>query len=143
MNTTTPYLNFPGNCEEAFNHYRSIFGGEFGMVSRFKEMPSEIPLPEGYGDKVMHISLEVAGKVMLLGSDAPEGFGPPFNAGNNMHLSLDANSEADAQRVFDALSAGGHITMPLEATFWSKLFGMVTDRFGINWMIGYGEPDQR
>jgi len=142
MNTTTPYLNFPGTCEEAFNYYRNVFGGELGIVSRFNEMPAEMPVPEGYGEKVMHISLDVDGKPMLMGSDAPEGFGPPFNAGNNVHLSLDAESEVAAKRLYDALSEGGAVTMPLEPTFWAKLFAMVTDRYGINWMISYGEPDQ-
>jgi PhnB protein len=141
MNTTTPYLNFPGTCEEAFNYYRTVFGGEFGMISRFKEMPPEIPVPEGYGEKVMHISLEVGGTVMLFGSDAPEGFGPPFAVGNNVHLSLAADSGSDARRVFDALAKDGQVTMPLEATFWSKLFGMVRDRYGISWMVGYGDAE--
>lgn len=140
--TTTPYLNFPGTREEAFQFYRTVFGGELGMISRFKEMPPEIPVPEGYGEKVMHIALEVDGAVMLFGSDAPEGFGPPFSVGNNVHLSLSADTEADARRVFDALSAGGQVTMPLEPTFWSKLFGMVSDRYGISWMIGYGDAEQ-
>ena len=139
MHTATPYLNFPGTCEEAFTFYRSVFAGEFGMISRFKEMPSEIPVPDNYGEKVMHMSLEVAGTVMLLGSDAPEGFGPPFTVGNNVHLSLAADSEAEARRVFEALSSGGHVTMPLAPTFWSKLFGMVTDKYGIRWMLGYGD----
>ena len=139
MRTATPYLNFPGTCEEAFTFYRSVFAGEFGMISRFKEMPAEIPVPDNYGEKVMHMSLVVAGTVMLLGSDAPEGFGPPFTVGNNVHLSLAADSEAEARRVFEALSRGGHVTMPLAPTFWSKLFGMVTDQYGISWMLGYGD----
>jgi PhnB protein len=139
MNTATPYLNFPGTCEEAFTFYKSVFGGEFGMISRFKEMPAEIPVPENYGEQVMHISLNVGGKPMLFGSDAPEGFGPPFAVGNNVHLSLSADSEADARRVFEVLGQGGQIVMPLEATFWSKLFGMVSDRYGVSWMIGYGD----
>lgn len=139
MNTATPYLNFPGTCEEAFTHYRSIFGGEFGMISRFSEMPAEIPVPENYGDKVMHMTLMVDGNAMLMGSDAPDGFGPPYAVGNHIHLSLGADSEADARRVFEALSQGGQVAMPLEATFWAKLFGMVTDRYGIGWMIGYGQ----
>lgn len=139
MNTATPYLNFPGTCWEAFNFYRSAFGGEFGMISRFKEMPAEIPVPDNYGEKVMHISLEVDGKVMLFGSDAPDGFGPPFSVGNNVNLSLAAESEDAAKRVFQALSNGGQVTMPLEPTFWAKLFGMVTDKYGISWMVGYGD----
>lgn len=138
----TPYLNFPGTCEEAFTFYAKVFKGEIGMISHFKEMPAEIPVPEGYGEKVMHISLAVDGAVMLFGSDAPEGFGPPFTVGNNVNLSLSADSEAEAMRVFDSLSAGGQVTMPLEPTFWSKLFGMVSDRYGVSWMVGYGDVEQ-
>lgn len=141
MYTALPYLNFPGTCEEAFTFYRSVFGGEFGYVGRFSEMPPDVPVPEGYGDKIMHISLDIDGKSMLMGSDAPEGFGPPFNAGNNVHLSLDAKDEAGAKRLYDALREGGQVSMPLEPTFWAKLFAMVTDRYGINWMISYGEPE--
>lgn len=142
MYTALPYLNFPGTCEEAFHFYRSVFGGELGTVMRFKDMPADVPVPDGYGDKIMHISLDIDSKSMLMGSDAPEGFGPPFNAGNNVSLSLDARDEADAKRLYDALREGGQVTMQLEPTFWAKLFAMVTDRYGINWMISYGEPDQ-
>lgn len=141
MYTALPYLNFPGTCEEAFHFYRSVFGGELGTVMRFKDMPADVPVPDGYGDKIMHISLDIDSKSMLMGSDAPEGFGPPFNAGNNVSLSLDARDEADAKRLYDALREGGQVTMQLEPTFWAKLFAMVTDRYGINWMISYGEPE--
>ncbi len=142
MQIPTPYLNFPGTCEEAFNFYEQVFGGEFDFVGRFNEMPPDVPVPKGYEEKLMHISLSVNGRPILMGSDAPEGFGPPFIAGNNIHLSLGPETEAEAIRLYDALRDGGTVSMELAPTFWAKQFAMVTDRFGINWMISYGEPER-
>jgi PhnB protein len=93
MNPPTPYLNFPGSCEEAFGFYKKVFGGDFGYIGRFKEMPPEYKVPPNYGEKVMHITLLVDGAPFLMGSDAPEGYGDPFNAGNNVHLSLSPANE--------------------------------------------------
>ena len=142
MSAPTPYLNFPGTCEEAFNFYKKVFGGEFGYVGRFKEMPPEYPVPPRYADKVMHVSLMVGGQPFLMGSDAPEGFGPAYNAGNNVHLSLSPADEAEAKKWYDALREGGKVNMELTPTFWAKLFAMVCDRYGILWMISYGQPDR-
>ena len=138
----TPYLTFAGNCEDAFNFYSKVFGASISYLGRFSEMPPDVPVPDGYADKLMHVTLARNGSDFLMGSDAPEGFGPPFNAGNNVHLSLDANSPEEARRLYDALREGGQVGMELEPTFWARLFAMVTDRFGINWMISYGEPEQ-
>lgn len=140
MNTPTPYLNFPGTCEEAFTFYKQVFGGAFDFVGRFKEMPPEVPVPKGFEDKLMHISLSVGGTPFLMGSDAPEGYGDPFNAGNNVHLSINPADEAEAKRLYEALREGGKVTMELAPTFWAKLFAMVRDRYGIHWMISFGEP---
>lgn len=140
MKTPTPYLNFPGNCEEAFTFYKHVFGGTFDFIGRFKDMPPDVPVPPGFGEKVMHVSLSVNGHCILMGSDAPEGFGPPLNAGNNVHLTLDPLDEADAKRLYDALRQGGKVSMELGPTFWAKQFAMFTDRFGIHWMISYGQP---
>ncbi len=140
MRTPTPYLNFQGTCEEAFTLYKQVFRGKIDHISRFSEMPPDISVPPGYRDKVMHMSLSINGNPVLMGSDAPEGFGEPFAVGNNVSLSLDATDEADARRLYDALRDGGSVTMELAPTFWAKLFGMVRDRYGINWMISYGEP---
>lgn len=142
MSAPTPYLNFPGTCEEAFNFYKKVFGGEFGYVGRFKEMPPEYPVPPRYADKVMHVSLMVGGQPFLMGSDAPEGFGPAYNAGNNVHLSLSPADEAQAKKWYDALCDGGKVTMELMPTFWAKPFAMVRDRYGIYWMISFGQPDR-
>jgi PhnB protein len=140
MNTPTPYLHFPGNCEEAFNFYKKVFNGEFGFVGRFKEMPPDVPVPPGFAEKLMHISLMVDGQPFLMGSDAPEGYGEGFKAGNNVQLSLDPVSEAEAKQLYDALRDGGQVTMELGPTFWAKLFAMVRDRYGIYWMLSYGQP---
>lgn len=141
MRTPTPYLNFQGTCEEAFNFYKNIFRGDIDYLGRFSEMPPDVPVPPGYADKVMHASLSVKGNCVLMGSDAPEGFGEPFKAGNNVSLSLDPADEAEARRLYEALREGGEVTMELAPTFWAKLFAMVRDRYGINWMISYGQPE--
>ena len=140
MSAPTPYLNFPGTCEEAFNFYRTVFGAELSYIGRFKEMPAEYTVPAEHAEKVMHATLMLNGQPFLMGSDALEGFGPPFNAGNNVHLSLDPSNEAEAKKWYDALREGGTVAMELTPTFWAKLFAMVRDRYGIHWMISYGQP---
>ncbi|MBX2979065.1 MAG: VOC family protein [Flavobacteriales bacterium] len=140
MKAPIPYLNFPGTCEEAFNFYKAVFGGELVDLTRFSEMPSDEPMPPAIANQVMHVSLVVKGTSVVMGSDAPEGFGPPFQVGNNVSLSLDAADEAEAKRWFDALCEGGEVVMPLEPTFWAKLFAMVSDKYGVQWMISLGEP---
>lgn len=112
MNSPTPYLNFPGTCEEAFTFYQKIFGGKLEM-HRFKEMPPEYPVPPDHAEKIMHVSLAVDGRPFLMGSDAPEGFGPPYNAGTNVHLSLDPAVETQAKKWYDALREGGQVMMEL------------------------------
>ena len=138
MAAPLPYLNFPGTCEEAFRFYAETFRGTITYIGRFKEMPPEMEIPAALGEQVMHATLEVNGAPFVMGSDAPEGFGPPLVSGTNVSLSVDPESEAEAHRLYDALRAGGEVTMELAPTFWAKLFGMVTDRFGIQWMISYG-----
>jgi len=137
------YLTFPGNCEEAFNFYRSVFGGEFPYVGRFNEMPpqeGQPPLPESEGNKIMHISLPIGKHSVLMGSDSSEAFGHATNIGNNFSISINATSTAEADKLFHGLSEGGHITMPLAHTFWGAYFGMFTDKFGIQWMVNYDSP---
>lgn len=134
-----PYLNFPGTCEEAFNLYRSIFGGEFGYVGRFKEMPPQegVKLSPEDGEKIMHISLPIGKHAVLMGSDAGGGWSPPILPGNNVWISITVDSKAAADRIFNGLSDGGKITMPLADAFWGDYFGMCTDKYNINWMISY------
>lgn len=134
------YLNFAGNTEEAFNFYKSVFGGEFmGGIMRFKDvndMPGKEHLNEKSLNGVVHVALPV-GNNMLMGSDTMEGFGPPHQAGNNVHLSLHPDSKEEADRLYAALSGGGQQTMPMSDTFWGDYWGMLTDKFGISWMINY------
>lgn len=139
MATINPYLTFNGNCEEAFLFYKSVFGGEFPYIGRYKDMP---PMdgkncPPEDGEKIMHVSLPISNETVLMGSDSSESFGQATVMGNNISLSINTNSEEEATKLFNALSQGGKITMPLEKTFWEALFGMFTDKFGIHWMVNY------
>lgn len=134
-----PYVNFKGNCEEAFNFYKSIFGGEFNYIGRFKDMPDGKFKPED-ADKIMHMSLPLGGGTLLMGSDIPDHMQAHFFEGTNITLSLTPETEEEARRVFEKLSAGGRVNMPQEKTFWGSLFGMLTDKFGINWMVDYELP---
>ena len=137
MTTVNIYLNFEGNCEEAFNFYKSAFGGEFSHVSRFGEMPKQEGMPEmkqEIKNKLMHIALPISNETMLMGSDSV-GFGPRFVQGNNFSISINPTDKSEADRLFAALSKGGIVTMPLNNTFWGDYFGLFIDKFGINWMV--------
>lgn len=140
MATTNTYLTFNGNCEEAFNFYKSVFGGEFTYIGRFGEMPQDpnYTVPESDKNKVMHVSLPI-GKSVLMGSDTGGEWAPSFQQGNNFSISVTAESKNEADKLFNALSAGGQVTMAMENTFWGDYFGMLTDKFGINWMMSYNE----
>lgn len=144
MATTNTYLNFNGNCEEAFAFYKSVFGGEFVYLGRFGEMPEtgEYKVPESDKNRVMHVSLPI-GSSVLMGSDCGSDWAPMFKQGNNFSISIAADSKSEADRVFNALSAGGQITMPMNRTFWGDYFGMLTDRFGINWMMSFNEQQKK
>lgn len=140
MATTNTYLNFNGNCEEAFNFYKTIFGGEFSYLGRFGEMPENdsAKVPESDKNKIMHVSLPI-GNSILMGSDTGSEWASSFKQGNNFSISISADSENEANNLFNTLSKGGNITMPLNHTFWGDYFGMLTDKFGINWMISFNE----
>src|SRR5688572_1525580 len=145
MPQINPYLNFKGNCEEAFTFYKSVFGGEFPYIGRYKDMPPA----EGQhasqidGEKIMHMSLPISKETVLMGSDVGGDWAKHTVEGNNIQLSINAESEDEAKRIFDGLSAGGRVNMPLEKTFWGALFGMFTDKFGINWMVNYDYNQQK
>lgn len=141
MATTNTYLNFNGNCEEAFNFYKSVFGGEFTYIGRFGEMPpsEEFPVSEADKNKVMHVSLPT-GSSVLMGSDNGEQYESSFVNGNNFSVSINADSKEEADKLYNGLSAGGQATMPMSDTFWGAYFGMFTDKFGINWMVNYDDP---
>ena len=137
MPTINPYLTFEGNCEEAFNFYRSVFGGEFTYLGRFEEMPDEYDIPEGQENYVMHVSLPIGDETVLMGSDTSEEFGNPVKAGNNFSISVNCNSREESDKLFDGLSEDGEVIMPMNETFWGSYFGMLTDKFGIQWMVSF------
>jgi len=137
MATLNMYLNFLGNTEEAFNFYRSVFGGEFAVLMRFKDTPEAPKLPPEDQGKIMHIALPIGSNNVLMGTDALESAGHHVTVGSNFSLSFSTDSEVDADRIFSGLSAGGKTTMPLQKTFWGSYFGMLTDKFGTQWMVSY------
>jgi PhnB protein len=138
MTALNPYLNFNGNTEEAFNFYKSVFGGEFiGGVRRFRDTPEGSRLPEQEQDKVMHIALAIGKESMLMGTDALESMGHSVQMGNNCHLAVHAGSREDADRIFNGLAEGGKTTMPIQDMFWGDYFGMATDKFGVQWMVSF------
>jgi PhnB protein len=140
MATTNTYLNFNGNCEEAFTFYKAVFGGDFIYIGRFNEMPpqAENPMSEAEGNKIMHVSLPI-GTSILMGSDTGGEWASSFKQGNNFSVSITADSKEEADRLFNGLTEGGTITMPLNETFWGDYFGMFVDKFGINWMISFNK----
>ncbi len=137
MAAINPYLTFNGNCEEVFNFYKSVFGGEFTYMGRFGEMPGDQPMPEADKNKIMHVSLPISKETNLFGSDSMEAFGGVPKVGDNISISINAESEQEADKLFKGLSAGGIVKMPMEKTFWGAYFGMFRDKFGINWMVNF------
>lgn len=137
MATINPYLNFPGTAEEAFNLYKSVLGGEFLALQRYKDMPEGSKVSAEDAEKIMHIALPIGNGNILMGTDALESMGQKLTTGNNFYLSLDVNSEGEADQVFNALSDGGQDIMPMQKVFWGSYFGMLADRFGVQWMVSY------
>lgn len=136
MIATTIYLNFNGNCEEAFDFYKSVFGNEFSYKSRFADIPPTegYSAPEEFKNRILHVSLPI-GSTELMGSDCRWEQAEFYKEGNNFSISVSAGSREEADRIFKALSEGGTVTMPQADTFWGDYFGMFTDKFGINWMV--------
>jgi PhnB protein len=136
MAKVAPYLNFNGNAGEAFNFYKSVFGGEFSTVMRFKDVRREYSGSESEAEKIMHVSLPLAHGSFLMGGDVPDAFGKAI-VGTNSYVSVHTESEDEANKIFDGLSVGGQLLMPLGKTFWGSYFGMFKDKFGIQWMVSY------
>ncbi|WP_158856461.1 VOC family protein [Lunatibacter salilacus] len=136
MTTINTYLTFNGNCREAFEFYRSVFGGEFSFISTFGDMPSQ----EGYkmsetdNDKIMHVTLPISKETALMGSDTSEHY-EKATVGDNFSISIHTDTKEEADRLYAGLSKNGKQSMPMENTFWNSYFGMLTDQFGINWMV--------
>jgi PhnB protein len=139
MTTINPYLNFPGTTEEAFKLYKSVFGGEFSSVQRMKDTPDADKVPAADRDKIMHIALPIGNGIRLMASDSVESMGHKYTAGNNYYLSINVDSKQEADRVFNGLSKGGKIEMPMQKMFWGEYFGMFADKFGIQWMVSFAE----
>lgn len=141
MASINPYINFNGNTEEAFNFYKSVFGGEFLSLNRFKDTPDTNNIPPDAMDQIMHISLAI-GDTVIMATDAPESMGFKLNKGNNIYLNINLDSDEEVDRIFNALSVGGKIEMPLQKTFWNAYFGMFEDKFGIHWMVNHELKNQ-
>ncbi|WP_143961376.1 VOC family protein [Litoribacter populi] len=139
MAAVSTYLNFARETEQAFNFYRDVFGTDFiEGIYRFGYMPPSEdapPLAEEDKNLIMNITLPIVGGHLLMGTDAPESMGFKVNSGNNVHISLHVDSKEEAQKYFNALSAGGEISMELQDMFWGEHYGSCTDKFGIQWMF--------
>ena len=139
MARTSTYLNFARETEVAFTFYKSVFGGSFnGPVHRFGEMPAQPgqpPLAAADRELVMHVELPITGGHVLMGTDAPESMGFKCKAGNNVYINLEPDTRAEADRLFNALSAGGKVEMAMQDMFWGAYFGSLTDKFGVQWMV--------
>jgi PhnB protein len=137
MALINPHINFNGNAEEAFNFYKSVFGGEFAKIMRFKDLAStEFPVAEKEANKIMHIALPI-GKNILMGNDVPESMGTVNENENRSKIAISAESREEADKLFSGLSEGGNIEMPISDSPWGSYFGMFRDKFGIEWMIDF------
>jgi len=137
MAQINPHINFNGNAEEAFTFYKSVFGGEFAMIMRFKDLSNpEFPVAENEANKIMHIALPI-GKNILMANDVPEIMGRVNESENRSKISISAESKEEADKLFNGLSAGGNIEMPIADSPWGSYFGMFRDKFGIEWMVDF------
>ena len=141
MTSINTYLTFNGNCEEAFNFYKSVFGGEFRHIGRFSDMPTDSnnkPIPNDELNRVMHVSFPI-GNTVLMGSDTGGEWASNFKQGTNFSVSINTDSQKEADRLFSELSNNGQVIMPMNKMFWDSYFGMFTDQFGIQWMVSFDE----
>jgi PhnB protein len=137
MATINPYINFNGNAEEAFTLYKSVFGGEFGKITRFKDLSSaEFPVAENDANKIMRITLSI-GKNMLIANDVPESMGRVSENENRSKIAVTAESKEEADRIFNGLSAGGTVEMPMAESPWGSYFAMFRDKYGIEWTVEF------
>lgn len=137
MITINPYFTFNGNCEEAFEFYKSVFGGQFPYIGRYKDMPQDAdhPLADSEQGKIMHMSLPISKETVLMGADSCDAFGQASQFGDNISLCVNCDTMEEVDNLFAKLSVGGTVTMPLDKTFWGEYFGMLIDKYQINWMF--------
>lgn len=140
MQAMTTYFNFMGNTEEAMNFYKTVFGGEITSLSRFNDMPGSERMPAHERNKIMHMSLTTKSGAVLMATDFLESMEQRLVLGNNIHLVINTDSEQELEQLFETLSAGGKVEMPVNKTFWGAYFGMCEDRFGVKWMLNYNYP---
>jgi len=138
MARINPHINFNGNAEEAFNFYKSVFGGEFTNITRFRDIASpEFPVSEKEADKIMNIALRIYKSHVLMGNDVPEIMGRTNENENRSKIMISTESREEAENIFNGLSAGGQIEMPMEENPWGSYFGMFRDKYGVEWMVDY------
>lgn len=136
MKTINPWINFNGNALEAFTFYKSVFGGDFTKITRFKDLASaEFQVPEKEADKIIHIALPIGNGSMLIGNDVPEFMGKVNERENRSKIVISAESKEEAQRLFDSLSLGGEVEGPIGDSPWGTFVGMFRDKYGIEWII--------
>ena len=137
MKAINPWINFNGNAEEAFTFYKSVFGGEFAKIIRFKDLASaEFPVAENDANKIMYIALPI-GKTFLMANDVPESMGPTNENENRSKIVISSESREEADKLFNGLSAGGQVEMPIMDSPWGSYFGMFRDKYGIEWMVDF------
>jgi PhnB protein len=138
MKAINPWINFNGNAEEAFNFYKSVFGGEFKKVVRFRDLAStEFPVPENEANKIMYIALPMGKNNVLIGNDVPEMMGPTNENENRSKIAISTESREEADRLFNGLSAGGSIEGPIGDSPWGSYGGMFRDKYGIEWIVEF------
>ena len=143
MTKLQSYLNFAGNAQEAFDFYQSVFGGEFSSVVRFKDFPMEgVAISKEDEDKIMHIALPIGEDNVLMASDVLESLGQQLVQGNNVYVSVHPTTREEADRIFNALSEGAEIEMPIGDQAWGDYYGSLKDKFGVQWMVNYSPPRQ-
>jgi PhnB protein len=139
MTTINPWINFNGNAEEALTFYKSVFGGEFAKIIRFKDIAStEMPVADKEKEKIMYITLTIGKDNMLIGNDIPEVMGRVNENENRSKIAVSAESKEEAERIFNGLSAGGTVEMPMDKSPWGSYFGMFRDKYGIEWTVSVG-----
>lgn len=140
MARVSVYLNFPGNTEQAFEFYKKVFQSEYVSFQRFEDLPPnphQPPMNDKVKKMVLHVELPIFDGYSLMGTDAPKELGFKVASGNNIHIQIEPNSKEEAKRIFDELSEGGIVEMPIQDMFWGAYYGSLKDRFGVHWMVNF------